>query len=133
MSLLALRLPMVAAVVVASSMGASILTATNIIPSTAAGEGSTGISGYTISSIAFTLNGTNYSNIDSVAFTATADNGSTATALTTLAAKFDAGAAFYDCTRVGGVAPAHNVVCDTTVGVQLTVLDADVMTIVIVE
>lgn len=124
---------MIAAVVVASSLGASVLTATNIIPSTAAGEGSTGISGYTISSISFTLNATNYSNIDSVSFTATADNGSVATALTTLAAKFDASASFYDCTRVGGVAPAHNVVCDTTVGVQLTVLEADVVTVVIVE
>lgn len=124
---------MIAAVVVASSLGASVLTATNIIPSTAAGEGSTGISGYTISSISFTLNATNYSNIDSVSFTATADNGSVATALTTLAAKFDASASFYDCARVGGVAPAHNVVCDTTVGVQLTVLEADVVTVVIVE
>lgn len=124
---------MIAAVVVASSMGASVLTATNLVPTTAAGEGSNTISGYTITDIAFNLNASDYSNIDSVTFTATADGGSLATVLTTLVAKFDASAGFYDCVRVGGVAPAHNVSCDTTVAVQLTVLDADVLTIVIVE
>ncbi len=109
------------------------LTASNTIPATSAGEGSGAVSGYTISAIAYNLNGGNSSNIDTVTFTATSDGGSLAGALTTIDVEFDAGTGFYTCTRIGGVAPAHDISCDTTAGVQLTVLNTDVFHAVIVE
>ncbi len=109
------------------------LTASNTIPPSSAGEGSGVVSGYTISAISYNLNGANSSNIDFVTFTATSDGGSLAPALTTIDVEFDAGAGFYTCTRIGGVAPAHDISCDTTVGVQLTVLNTDVFHAVIVE
>lgn len=109
------------------------LTASNTIPASSAGEGSGVVSGYTISAIAYNLNGANSSNIDFVTFTATADSGSLAPALTTIDVEFDAGAGFYTCTRLGGVPPAHDISCDTTVGVQLTVINTDVFHAVIVE
>lgn len=132
-SLLALKLPLIAAVVVTSSIGAAVLTSTNVIPSTAAGESTTPISGYAISEISYKLNVTDPSNVDAVTFTATANNGSTVTALSTIIARFDASAGFYRCVRVGGDAPAHLISCNTRATVQLTVIDADAATVVIAE
>jgi hypothetical protein len=44
-------------------------TASNTVPASKAGDGSGAISGYTVSSVAYTLNATNPSNLDSVGFT----------------------------------------------------------------
>lgn len=120
-----------AVTMVAAAQGA--FAASNTIPATSAGEGSGAVSGYTISAIVYNLNGANSSNIDAVTFTATSDSGSLAAALTTIDVEFDAGTGFYSCTRVGGVAPAHDISCNTTAGVQLTVLNTDTFHAVIVE
>ncbi len=102
------------------------------MPATTAGEGSAAVSGYTITNIAYSLNGTTPSNIDAVTFTATADNGSAATALSTIKVEFDSGSGYYDCTRTGGVAPAHNISCNTTTP-QLTVANTDIFNSIIIE
>ncbi len=130
---LILRIFVVSVLALVTTGAMDALTASNTIPASSAGEGSGVISGYTISAIADNLNGGNSSNIDSVTFTATSDGGSLAGALTTIDVEFDAGVGFYTCTRVGGVPPAHDISCDTTVGVQLTVLNTDVFHAVIVE
>jgi hypothetical protein len=113
-------------------IGGAAFSAANTVPESSAGDGSETISGYTITAITYNVNGANPQNIDSVTFTATADNGSAAGALTTIRGRFVAGGGWYTCTRSGGVAPAHNISCDTTAP-QLTVLAADEFTAVIIE
>lgn len=123
------------AVTVVATLSASqgAFAASNVVPASSAGEGTGTVSGYTISAIAYNLNGAVSSDIDTVTFTATSDSGSLAAALTAMQVQFDSTAGFYTCTRVGGTPPAHDVSCDTTAGVQLTVLATDVFHAVIVE
>jgi hypothetical protein len=121
------------------SVGGATFTAGNTVPVNSAGEGSGAISGYTITAIAYALNATDRSNVDTVTFTATANNGSTAGALSSIFVEVDAGTnEWYTCTRAGGVAPAHNITCTTTAAnatsnVQLLVTDADSLSAIIVE
>jgi hypothetical protein len=116
------------------AVGGAVFTAANTVPASSAGEGTSTVSGYTISAIAYNLNGTDPSNVDTITFTATADNGSTATTLPNLFAEFDDSSnVYYTCTRLGGTAPAHNISCDTSVGTQLTVANADVFHVIITE
>jgi len=115
------------------AVGGSAFAASNTVPVSTAGEGSAVTSGYTVTSVAYTLNGSTPSNIDTVTFVATADNSSTAGSLSAIKSRFDASASYYSCTRSGGAAPAHNISCDTTAGTQLTVSDADTVDIIIVE
>ncbi len=56
-------------VAAALATGAYAFTATNTVPDSNAGSGSGTISGYTVSGIAYTLNATTPSNIDSLTFT----------------------------------------------------------------
>ena len=56
-------------VAAALATGAYAFTATNTVPDSNAGSGSGTISGYTVSAIAYTLNATTPSNIDSMTFT----------------------------------------------------------------
>ncbi|MEE8422010.1 MAG: hypothetical protein V3S31_04445 [Dehalococcoidia bacterium] len=129
----------VLAAVAIFSVGGAAFTAANTVPTSSAGEGTGVISGYTITAIAYTLNATDRSFIDTVAFTATADNASAGTTLSNIFVEVDDGTnEWYTCTRGGGVAPAHDITCDTTPtnatsNVQLTVLDADSLTAVITE
>jgi hypothetical protein len=127
-------LPAVAAVAL-FSVGGAAFTAANTVPISSAGSGATAVSGYTISAIDYNLNATTPANVDSVTFTATADNGDASNTNLTIKAKFVNAAAYYDCTRSGGVAPAHNITCDTdgTPGPQLTVSAIDTFNAIIVQ
>ncbi len=49
--------------------GGAAFTAANTVPSTVAGAGSGGVSGYTVSGVVYNLNASNPQNIDSVTFT----------------------------------------------------------------
>ena len=124
---------MVIAILAVLFAGQGAFAASNVVPASSAGEGTGAVSGYTISAIAYNLNGANPSNIDTVSFTATSDSGSLAAALSAIEVQFDSTVGFYSCTRVGGTPPAHDISCDTTAGVQLTVLATDVFHAVIVE
>ena len=126
-----MRIPAAISLGLLALAGAAV-TAANTVPATSAGEGSAAVSGYTITNITYNLNGGTPSNVDTVTFTATADNGSTATALTTIKVEFDSGTGYYDCTRTGGVAPASNISCDTTAP-QLTVANTDIFNSIIIE
>lgn len=85
-----------------------------------AGEGSTGISGYQVSAVHYTLNGTTPSNIDAVTFTLDA-------AATTVKIKLvSTGSTYYSCTNTSG----NNWSCDTTAGTQATVSPANQLTVI---
>lgn len=58
-----------AAGVTAVAVGGTALTAANTVPGTVAGSGTGSISGYTITDISYTLNGTNPQNLDAVVIT----------------------------------------------------------------
>ena len=75
-------------VAAALATGAYAFTATNTVPDSNAGSGSGTISGYTVSAIAYQLNATTPSNIDSVTFTLNA-------AATTAKAKVVSGSTTY--------------------------------------
>lgn len=121
------------------AVGGAAFTAVNTVPATSAGEGAAAISGFAVTNIAYVLDPTNPPNVTSVTFTATANNGDAVNvALQTFVEFVNASGNWYACTRVGGVAPAHNLSCDTTpantnTNVQLTAVAADNFTAVIAE
>lgn len=94
----------------ALALAAYAFTATNTVPASSAGSGNGVISGYTISAIAYQLNATTPSDIDSVTFTLSA-NASTAKA------KLVSGSSTYtSCSIAGNV----NVTCDFSPDVDIT-------------
>jgi hypothetical protein len=101
-------------VAVALATGAYAFTATNTVPGSSAGSGSGTISGYTVSAVAYQLNATTPSNIDSVTFTLSA-NASTAKA------KIVSGSTTYtNCTiAVNNV----DVTCDFSPDIAITTAD----------
>ncbi len=100
-------------VAAALATGAYAFTATNTVPPSNAGSGSGTISGYTVSAVAYQLNATNPSNIDSMTFTLSAN-------AATVKAKVATGTATYtDCTVAGGV----NVTCDFSPDIAITTAD----------
>ncbi len=121
------------------AVGGAAFTAANTVPATSAGEGAAAISGFTVTNVAYNLDATNPSDVTTVTFTATSDNGDAVNTAVITYVEFDNGTNnWYLCTRVGGVAPAHNVSCDTTpananTNVQLTVVNADNLTAIIAE
>ncbi len=96
-------------------------TAANTVPGTQAGSGSGAISGYTATSVTYTLNATTPTNIDAVAFTISPT--------TTAAVKIQLAAAgsWYSCTNTAG-----SVSCTTT-SPQATVVAATQLTVVAVQ
>jgi hypothetical protein len=95
--------------------------AANTVPATKAGDGSGAISGYTASSVIYTLNSSDPSKIDKVAFTLNP------TSTTTVKAKLvSAGTDWYSCTNTAG-----SVECVTT-SPQATVASADQLQVVAV-
>lgn len=99
--------------------GASAFTASNTVPSAAAGAGSGTISGYTVSSVTYTPNSSTPTNLDTVAFTLSA-------AASTVKIKLvSSGSTWYSCTNTSG----NNWSCDTT-SPQATVAAADQLTVV---
>lgn len=96
-----------------TAAAAYAFTATNTVPASSAGSGSGTISGYTVSAVAYTLNATTPSDIDSVAFTLNA-------AATTAKAKIVSGSTTYtSCTITGGV----NVSCNFSPDIAITTAD----------
>ena len=115
------RMVVVALLALAVACGVYAYAATNTVPGSNAGSGSGAISGYTISSIAYTLNATTPTNLDQVAFTIAPASAST------VKAQLAAGGSWYTCANAAG-----SVTCNTTSpqataagATQLTVVAAD--------
>lgn len=106
----------VVAGLVASS--AYAFTASNTVPATNAGAGSTAISGYTATSVSYSLNASNPQNIDSVSFTISP------TTTATVKVQLVSGGSWYSCTNSSG-----SVSCDTT-SPQATAATANQLTVV---
>jgi hypothetical protein len=103
------------ALVVAGALatGAYAFTATNTVPDSTAGAGDGTISGYTVSAIAYQLNATTPTDVDSVTFTLNAN-------ATTAKAKIVSGSTTYTaCTIAGGV----NVTCNFSPDIAITTAD----------
>ena len=121
------------------AVGGAAFTAVNTVDATSAGEGAAAISGFNVTNIAYVLDPGNPPNVTAVTFTATATNGDAVnTALSIFVEFVNASGDWYQCTRIGGVAPSHNLSCDTTPAnanttVQLTAIAADNFTAVIAE
>jgi hypothetical protein len=96
-------------------------TASNTVTAKAAGDGSGSISGFTVSSVAYTLNASDPSKIDAVAFSISPAS------TTTLKVKLESAASsWYSCTNSSG-----SVSCTTT-SPQATVAAADELRVVAV-
>jgi hypothetical protein len=100
------------------AFAAYTFTASNTVPATQAGSGSAAISGYTASSVTYSLNASNPQNVDQVAFTI-----SPATT-TTVKVQLVSGGAWYACTNSSG-----SVTCATT-SPQATAATANQLTVV---
>jgi hypothetical protein len=115
------RRTLVIATVIAIVAGVSTyaFTASNTLPgSTSAGSGAASISGYTVSGVAYNLNATTPTNIDSVSFSI---NPTTAS---TVKAQLASGGQWYQCTNTTG-----SVSCATT-SPQATVSTASQLTVI---
>lgn len=113
---------LIAGLVVAGALASATyaFTAANTVPATKAGDGSGAISGYTVSNIAYTLNATNPSQVDSVDFDLDAAAGTVRIKLVA------AGSTWYSCTN-----PSANSWTCTTTGAP--VASADQLQVVAVE
>jgi hypothetical protein len=112
-----IKLFVVVIAVLVFASAAFAFAATNTVPTSYAGEGSSAISGYTVTNLVYNLNATNPSNIDSVTFTLSA-------AATTVKASLVSGT-FYTCTNTSG----NNWSCTTT-SPQATVAAATTLDII---
>jgi hypothetical protein len=118
-----LRLPrrrtlIVSVLALAVSLGVYAFAATNTVPGSSAGAGSGAISGYTVSSVAYSPNATTPTNLDQVSFTIAP------TAASTVKAQLAAGGSWYNCANAAG-----SVTCNTT-SPQATVSAATQLTVV---
>ena len=84
-------------VVVAISVTAYAFAASNTVPATKAGDGVGTVSGYTVTGVAYTLNGTDPSTLDSVEF----DLGAAAATGQVKAQLVATTGSWYACTQVG--------------------------------
>ena len=101
--------------------------AANTVPDSGAGDGAGTISGYTVSSIVYTLNTTNPQLLDQVKFSISADTVGVATGKVKV--RLDAStSSWYDCTLAAGVAT-----CDLSSGTTINVVDADELRVVAVS
>ena len=96
------KLFLILIVVLVFATAAYAFAASNTVPSSYAGEGSSTISGYTVTNLVYSLNASNPSNIDAVSFTLNA-------AATSVKASLVPGT-FYTCTNSSG----NNWSCTTT-------------------
>jgi hypothetical protein len=100
-------------VAAALATGAYAFTATNTVPNSSAGSGAGTISGYTVSAVAYQLNATTPTNIDTMTFTLD-------TAATTVKAKVVSGSSSYtNCSIAGGT----SVTCDFSPDIAITTAD----------
>lgn len=112
------RITLAIAIAIAVAIATYALTASNTVPGSNAGIGSGAVSGYTVSSISYTLNGSSPQNIDQVAFTISPSSATTVKAQVTTAGSW------YSCVNASG-----SVTCNTT-SPQATVAAADQLTVV---
>lgn len=117
------RLFLAVLIVLIFATAAFAFAASNTMPAdTYAGEGLSDTLPYNVGTPVYTLNAGNPSNIDKVTFTLDAP-------ATTVKVKFDStGLNFYTCSYAAGT-----VTCNTTVGTQLTVNDADQFEVIAVQ
>jgi hypothetical protein len=108
----------VAVIAMLLAVGVYAFAASNTVPGTEAGSGSGAISGYTVSSVAYGLNSTTPTNIDSVTFTISP------TSAGTVKIQLASGGSWYSCTNTSG-----SVSCNTT-SPQATVAAATQLTVV---
>jgi hypothetical protein len=92
-----------ASFVLALSAAGYAFTASNTVPNASLGQGSNTISGYTASSIAYNLNSSTPSNLDSVTFTIAP------TTASTVKIQLAVAGSWYSCTNTSG-----SVSCTTT-------------------
>lgn len=90
-------------IVLVFATAAFAFAASNTVPVSFAGEGSSVTSGYTVTNVAYTLNATTPSNIDSVAFTLNSAAGAVKIRLSTTGS-------YFNCTNSSGM----NWTCTTT-------------------
>ncbi len=108
---------------IAAAIAAYGFTATNTVPGSNAGDGQGTISGYDVSSIAYTLSASDPTLIDKVDFTLDQSAGD-------VKAKVDASSTTYtDCTVTGGT----SVSCDFASGSEPAVVDADELRVIAVQ
>lgn len=100
------------------ALGAYAYTAANTVPASSAGSGSGAITGYTVSGITYTLNGTDPRNIDAVNFTISP------AAAATVKAQLVSGGTWFTCVNTAG-----SVSCDTS-ATPPTAAAADSLTVV---
>jgi hypothetical protein len=112
------RFLMVAMLAGVFASAAYAFTAANTVPATNAGSGSGAISGYTATSVTYTLNATNPQNLDQVAFTISP------TTTATVKVQLVSGGSWYSCTNSSG-----SVTCNTT-SPQATAASANQLTVV---
>jgi hypothetical protein len=117
------RLVLAGVLAVAVSAAAYGFTATNTVPTSYAGDGSGTISGYTVSAIAYTLNTTDPTKVDKVAFTLS----SAATSVKVKAVA--SGSTYQDCTVTGGT----SVSCDWAAASEPTVAAVDQLRVIAVQ
>lgn len=112
------RLVIFAVLAVMVASGVFAYAASNTVPASTAGAGAGAISGYTITNIAYGLNATTPTNLDSVSFTIAP------TTATTVKAQLAAAGTWYSCSNTAG-----SVSCNTT-SPQATVAAATQLTVV---
>ena len=112
------RAAVVTAIAVLLAIGVYAFAASNTVPATEAGSGAGAISGYTVSSVAYGLNATTPTNIDSVTFTISP------TSAGTVKIQLASGGSWYSCTNTSG-----SVSCNTT-SPQASVAAATQLTVV---
>jgi hypothetical protein len=112
------RALVVTVLALAVACGVYAYAATNTVPSSSAGAGSNTISGYTVTSVAYTLDSTTPTNLNQVAFTIAP------TAASTVKVQLASGGSWYSCTNTAG-----SVTCNTT-SPQATAAAATQLTVV---
>jgi hypothetical protein len=117
------RLALAAVVAVVLAVAAYGFTATNTVPGSYAGDGSGTINGYTVSTVGYTLNGTDPTRVDRVSFTLSAP------ATSVKAKAVAAGTTYTDCTVSGGT----SVSCDWPAASEPTVASVDQLRVIAVQ
>jgi hypothetical protein len=107
-----------AVLAVVLSIGGYAFTASNTVPNASLGQGANVISGYTVSSVAYNLNASTPSNVDSVSFTISP------AAATSVKIPLAAAGSWYSCTNTAG-----SVSCATTAP-QATAVAATALNVV---
>jgi hypothetical protein len=115
------RYLLIACLLAVAAFGMYTQTASNTVPASRLGSGSSAISGYTISSIGYTQNAANPQNVDALTFTIAP----VATTTTVVKAQLVTGGSWYNCTTTNG---SGAVSCATTAP-QATVVAPDQLTI----